>query len=445
MAVRFDADGDYLSRSADLPAVSPLSWVGSFYISVDRNAGSGLFVLSNAGFTAYDFLSLLTTDGTTLVASTNLNTAGVSGTNLSVGTWYRIGYTRNGATHLVYLNGTLNITLSSNNTVTPTTLLFGAPTNWFNGRVAYIKMWTATLDASEILAESNSFLPVRTSNLYGDWRLPTHTDLTDSSGNGRTLTANGTLTTEAGPPRTMIADAGSYALTGQAATLRASRLMPADQGSYALTGQAANLLRGYPLAAEQGSYTLTGQAANLIAARQMAAAQGSYALTGQGANLLVGRLLQAAQGAYTLTGQDVTLAYTPVGGYTLTAEQGSYVLSGQTVNLFVNRLLEANQGAYTLTGQQAQLLVGRLLQAAQGSYTLTGQAASLLVSRLMAAGLGSYVLSGRPVTLVWSGEEPIVTPASRVYVIPFEGRTYVIVAEDRTYVIAAEDRVHAVH
>jgi len=59
-----------------------------------------------------------------------------------------------------------------------------------------VKMWVGgtTLSQSEIDAERHSEAPVRATNLYGDWRLLSSAGLTDSSGNGRTMTIDGTVT-----------------------------------------------------------------------------------------------------------------------------------------------------------------------------------------------------------------------------------------------------------
>lgn len=221
---------------------------------------------------------------------------------------------------------------------------------------------------------------------------------------------------------TLTAAAGTYTLTGQAATLQASRLLAAAQGSYGLSGQDAALRKAYPLTAAQGSYALTGQPAGLAVARVITAAQGSYALTGIAANLVYGKTLAAEQGTYSLSGQaagvrlarvmaasqgSYTLSGQPAGlraTRTLTAAQGAYTLSGQTANLFAARRLTAEQGAYTLTGIAAGLIYsgsGPVLIAGMGGYSLTGQAAALRRSAVLTAAQGAYALDGQPAGLVY--------------------------------------------
>ena len=115
---------------------------------------------------------------------------------------------------------------------------------------------------------------------------------------------------------TLAAASGSYALTGSAATLKATRLLPAASGAYALSGSAANLSRGFTMAAASGAYALTGSDAGLRATRTMAAASGAYALTGSDAALLSARRLAAESGAYSLDGANaaLTLGGSPAGG-----------------------------------------------------------------------------------------------------------------------------------
>ena len=90
-------------------------------------------------------------------------------------------------------------------------------------------------------------------------------------------------------------------------------VLVADAGSYSLTGQAATLIYDRVAGADTGAYTLTGQAANLEHHRVLPALTGTYVLTGQDATLTVARLifLDAEAGSYTLTGQSVTFTRTP--------------------------------------------------------------------------------------------------------------------------------------
>lgn len=218
---------------------------------------------------------------------------------------------------------------------------------------------------------------------------------------------------------TLTCAAGSYALTGQAASLVRTRRLVAEQGAYTITGQAAGLQRTRRLAAEQGTYTLTGQVAGLQLARRLAAEQGAYTLTGVAAILARSRVLAADQGAYTLSGQAAGLTYTPAGSYTLSCDAGSYSLNGQAVSLRAARRVVAEPGSYALMGQAAGLskVSGYTLAADAGSYSVTGQAAGLARSRVLQCAAGAYTLTGQPVTFTYSGvQAPVlsVAPLGRV-------------------------------
>lgn len=157
----------------------------------------------------------------------------------------------------------------------------------------------------------------------------------------------------------------------------------------------------YTLTAAQGSFALTGNAATLTAQRRLTAAQASFMLTGNAANLTAQRLLTAAHGSFTLTGQDATL--TPSGANTLTAATGSFALTGNAANLMAQRLLTAEQASFTLTGQAANLNHGYYLQAAAGSFALTGQAATLIKQSVLTGAHGSFTLTGQAATLTFGG------------------------------------------
>lgn len=68
----------------------------------------------------------------------------------------------------------------------------------------------------------------------------------------------------AGQSYTLVADTGTYTLTGQAAALTVSRVLTAEQGTLTLTGQDAALVVSRRLVAETGMYVLSGQDAVLV-------------------------------------------------------------------------------------------------------------------------------------------------------------------------------------
>lgn len=246
--------------------------------------------------------------------------------------------------------------------------------------------------------------------------------------------------------RVLAAEPGNYALTGADTGLLHNRVLTAESGAYALTGADAGLFYNRVLTAEAGSYALSGQDADLFHNRVLTAESGSYTLTGADTDLLHNRVLTAESGSYVLTGYDVTLDYSGAGAptYTLTADAGSYALSGSATSLLHNRRLAADSGSYSITGQDAGLykgyrlvaeagaynLTGQVvdfsrayrLEAESGTYTLTGQDTQILHNRRLVAESGTYTLTGYDVSLIYS-----------------PGATYTLTAESGSYALSGAD------
>jgi hypothetical protein len=201
---------------------------------------------------------------------------------------------------------------------------------------------------------------------------------------------------------TLTASAGSYALSGQSATLLRSKLVIGSAGAYALSGQAVTVLRSKSLGASAGAYALTGQSANLLKSKLVTASSGSYLLTGRSATLLRTKLLSASAGAYSLTGQATTLLRARL----IAASPGSYVVSGRSAVITyvptgtpANYTLSALAGSYNVAGQSASLLRSRQIAASPGSYGASGQPVTLLRTRLVVASAGSYAVAGQSATV----------------------------------------------
>lgn len=70
----------------------------------------------------------------------------------------------------------------------------GTSSRGSNGDFTNMKMWTSVLDATQLLAEKNSEAPVITANLWGHWKMVNAADLSDYSGNSRTLSTRASVT-----------------------------------------------------------------------------------------------------------------------------------------------------------------------------------------------------------------------------------------------------------
>jgi len=206
MAVRLDAAADRLSYSAAAPpaTITITAWV---YLAVDRNDYSAIARLWTGAF------------GT--VGSWETDSDGTSGpwyftgggsignsTGFVVGEWRRVALTRTGSTGQLLVatsTGATEVDSGTVGTAIPAGITLGGRdtsdnTEWFNGRLAYVRVWSSVLTQAEIEAEWASVTPVKTSELWANWPLSDASDLTDTVA-ARTLAvaSGGSLTTEAGP------------------------------------------------------------------------------------------------------------------------------------------------------------------------------------------------------------------------------------------------------
>jgi hypothetical protein len=201
-SVRFDAVGDELVRTTNLPPVTSFTMMGWFKLAASTGGYSTLLGLGPlSGNNAY----LALTAGTSLGVWTGSGYA--SGPNLTIGTWYHIALTVSGTGPgqvQLYLNGVPTITLDGNAAVSSQRLSIANDSahDWTNGSAAAVKIYDAVLTQAEIAAEMAQLAPVRTAGLNSSYDLQNAaTAANDSSGNGRSMTVSGTLTTDSvGPP-----------------------------------------------------------------------------------------------------------------------------------------------------------------------------------------------------------------------------------------------------
>jgi hypothetical protein len=79
----------------------------------------------------------------------------------------------------------------------------------------------------------------------------------------------------------LVAGAGSFAISGVAASVRAGRRLPAAVGAYAVGAMASGLIASRRLPAAPGAMMLIGRSVGLAAARRLAAGVGAFALSGR--------------------------------------------------------------------------------------------------------------------------------------------------------------------
>jgi len=230
---------------------------------------------------------------------------------------------------------------------------------------------------------------------------------------------------------TLTAATATFTLTGNAATLKATRKLTAEAASFALTGNAAGLLRGLKLTAAAASYAWTAQDAGLRASRVLSAAVATYALTGNAATLKPARLLSAVAASYTFTGNAATLTYTPVGSYSLTADAAAFAWTGNAAGLRADRKLTAAAGIFAFTGNVAGLLRSYRLAADVQTYAWTGNAASLTKT-------GSYSIQAEAASFAWVGNAAALTYSGAPAVSYYPSRTRLIYTQRLTRSIKPE-------
>ena len=194
MAIRFDANGDYLTRTTSLPGASYPLTVSMWIWFAAAPTDEGFFTIG-AGTWFYAYANSSSEWG--------LDTPGMSAANGSIAatTWYWVTLVVNDANSSVALSvdGSVVVSGSPGTSFTPTDLQIGEPgASFMNGRHAHFKMWTAGLTAAELAQERYSARPRRSANLHL-WS-PLFKNTKDYSGNARDWTENGTLAYEDGPP-----------------------------------------------------------------------------------------------------------------------------------------------------------------------------------------------------------------------------------------------------
>ena len=204
---------------------------------------------------------------------------------------------------------------------------------------------------------------------------------------------------------TLTCNGGSYSVTGSSANLARNRVLTSNGGSYTQTGANATLLRSKRIVASGGSYTLTGQSASILRSKRIVASGGSYTVLGSSASIFRNRVLTAEGGSYTITGQDAVITYAlGPNAYSLVCLGGSYSVTGSQATISRNRHLTTQGGSYTVSGGQAVIMKSKYLQGSGGSYTITGASAAISRNRTLIAQGGTYQYTGQQVTILKTGQ-----------------------------------------
>lgn len=204
MAVRFDASGEYLSR---LTGPSTASYSKTFWARKRGVSGTHAFIahLHEGGS---DYHALYAAGGTNIIIETLLGSSPTL-VPLVTDTWYFFLMTYGGGTLTAkYLVAGDSVFASSQQLTGLTNFaafdeidLSVPGPNWFNGEVASVKLWSGVvLSDANALAERLYRNPqTNLGSVWATYQIKSGALGTDSSGNGRTLTENGTLAFVADP------------------------------------------------------------------------------------------------------------------------------------------------------------------------------------------------------------------------------------------------------
>ena len=230
-SVRFDNSADRYSRTADALLGGSYTMACWTYMVTDLNAPSYWLSIDDGGSGYSSFGTFA--DGTQQRWTASVSQ--LSGPQLSTGAWYYQAITFDASgVETMYLcpaGGSFSSVTGNLSTSGSAWNLWIATTGFvqpFDGRIAQVKIWTAALSQAELEAEMAVDSVVRTANLWAYYSFRSGPQTNDESGNGRTLTAAGTLTTEAGPPVT--GGGPTYDETGRQVSIAATAVVTDTPG-----------------------------------------------------------------------------------------------------------------------------------------------------------------------------------------------------------------------
>ncbi|MFI6302188.1 hypothetical protein ACIBCH_09975 [Amycolatopsis thailandensis] len=324
----------------------------------------------NSGDSSSWIVGFKGTNGRTPSVYSPGNSTGISAAEQTLSTYVYVAATLSGTSaQLLYGN-----TPGSLTKVTGTVAASGTPdritffgrsaadgSEWLNGTLAYWRIWTAVLSDSEIAAESQSADPVRTSGLWADWDFAAAA-LTDSSGNGRNLTAGSTALASATDPTvgtptqsgTATITLGATGTQTRTATTSGTAGLTLDATGAATTQRTAAGTAGITLdATGAGSHTAAGTGSATLGLgaigthARIAATSGSAGLALDGS----GTALHVATAAGTA---GLTLVATGTVDSGAAVEAGTAQLTLAATGVHVHIVIDTGTGALVLAAAGTQ-------------------------------------------------------------------------------------------
>jgi hypothetical protein len=211
MAVLLDATGEYFNRTASAPshnsAYTVAGWVKVTVNNDTRHVP--WYIDAGSTFSNYDRIKLDWFNGAAGIQVVNGGTDSgqqYGTTALTINTFFHLAAVRESTTSFkLYVNGSLEVTITTSVAARPTATRFGLgalaegsepPTGIV---MAAWNTWTRALGQPEIAAQMAQAAPTDTTSLWAEWLMIASGQGTDSSGNARDLTVNGTPTNVTDP------------------------------------------------------------------------------------------------------------------------------------------------------------------------------------------------------------------------------------------------------
>lgn len=130
-----------------------------------------------------------------------------------------------------------------------------------------------------------------------------------------------------------------------------TRNIPTDTGTYTIAGYDVSLVYAdYWVVADSGTFALTGTDSDFVFTRVMASDSGSFTITGTDATLGQAYLMPAAFSSYTITAPPVSLKTSRK----LQIDSVDYTLTLASASVIKQVPITVDSGAYTLTGTAAR-------------------------------------------------------------------------------------------
>lgn len=414
MAVRLDAAGDYLQRTANLPTTTAFTVCGWSRVVTDQGAlvYQPIAVNLNGSFDAWYLYWSNGTFSSQMRVGCAVGGVESSGTALgsrpAAGTdffWYikcsgtgagllEAGWRPADSNTFVTATATMSASVGTLNDLRLGNVI---ATYYMDGRFWAAKCWDRALTAAELLIESYYAQPMFPASVNFWWPLPNTSNTNDISGNGRNATVGGTLATEDGvwgqwQPSPQIIFPAASGISGTFAVTETNDAISAS-GTTTILGSFARTATDDTLSAS-GTTTVLGS---------LAITTGDDTLTASGT---VG---SPVDGTFAVTEVDDTMSAsgttTIVGSLALTttadvlSATGTTTVVGTMTVTVANDTLSAN-GTTTIVGSvsiteanDTMVASGSVGSGVEGTFSVTGQNDTMSASGTTTL-VGTFTVTG---------------------------------------------------